>query len=120
MATINTYQDLQNFLNNWVQSNGVPINLAPHGDFWNTLTEDQFVNGNVPNVTDPNTGNPLKIMIAGDPDHSNIIMALSGTPGTIFDPNTGSIGPMPPNGPSMSKDDINAIGAWIKAKGPKG
>src|SRR3954471_12500960 len=68
---------------------------APHSDFWSNFTYDQFVNGNVPGVTDPNSGSALPILVKGNSQGSNIVMALLGTPGSLFDPKTGAIGQMP-------------------------
>ena len=94
-------------------------NNAPHKAFWSTLTYQQFVTGNVPGVTDPNTGQPLPILIKGNSAQSNIVMALAGTPGTLFDPNTGAIGQMPADGSSfLTAAQIAPLAAWIDAGCP--
>lgn len=79
---------------------------------------DNFINGNVPNVQDPN-GNALPILnkIGGkyDGPSSNIVMALAGTAGSLFDKNNPAapIGQMPQGGPYMSSDQIEEISDWI-------
>lgn len=116
---LKSYAEVQAFLNDFVSSNGIPINFSPHGAFWKDMTYAQFTTGNIPNVSDPATGMPLKVMVMKDADHSNIIMALRGTKGTIFDPDTGSIGQMPPSGPFMTSSDIQRIADWINNGAPK-
>jgi hypothetical protein len=112
--SINSYADVQSVLSALVSANGLPIASAPHGVFWQTLTYKQFVTGTIPGVS----GN-YKIVIPGNAAGSNIIMALSGTPGSPFDPNTGIIGQMPqPNPPYNSSfpkqaDVIAALSVWI-------
>jgi hypothetical protein len=108
-----SYADVQALFEKFVRDNNVPIQFAPHGAFWRTMTYDQFINGNMPGVLDPDTGMPLKVLIVRDAQHSNIVMALRGSPGTIFDPDTGTIGRMPPSGPFMIDDDINRLADWI-------
>lgn len=84
------------------------------------LTFDKFKNGDVPGVVDPNTHQPMKILIPGDSKNSNFIMALLGTPGSVFDPKTGSIGQMPAGGTPFTSDQIAPIAAWIDAGCPNG
>ena len=94
-------------------------NNAPHGAFWTTLSYQQFVGGNVPRVTDPNTGQPMPILIKGNSAQSNIVMALAGTPGSVFDPDTGAIGRMPADGSSfLTTAQIAPLAAWIDAGCP--
>jgi hypothetical protein len=50
-----SFADVQKFFNAFIATNRIDIAGAQHGAFWNTITYDNFVNGNVPNVTDPNT-----------------------------------------------------------------
>lgn len=93
---------------------------APHGSFWNTLSYEQFVNGNVPGITDPNTGEPMPILVRGNAAQSNVIIALQGAPGTPFDPNTGTFGQMPADGPPfLTTDEIQPIADWIDAGCPE-
>jgi hypothetical protein len=94
-------------------------NGASHGVFWSTLSYTDFVTGNVPGVTDPLTGRPLRILIAGNSAQSNIIMALRGTPGSYFDPNTGPFGQMPGDGSgSLEEVQIAPLAGWIDAGCP--
>jgi hypothetical protein len=116
MATtsLNSFADVQSFIDQILtatsEQNGVPN--SPHGAFWRNLTYAQFVTGNIPNVTDPNTGQPIPILAKGSSASSNLISSLKGV-GAIFGPN-GSIGQMPANGPPFFTDDqIASIAAWI-------
>jgi len=119
-TTINSYSDLQALLNAFVKGAGVTPGLAPHNVFWNNLTYEQFITQDVPGVPG------FKILVVGNAAQSNIIMALSGTPGSPFDPNTGNIGQMPqPNPPynassPMQSDVIQALTNWINAGCPNG
>lgn len=112
-VTINNYTDLQTVLNDFVSSAGVTPAQAPHGTFWNSLSYSDFINGEVPHVPG------FKILTVGDASTSNIVMALAGTPGSPFDPNTGNIGQMPqPNPPyddatPSQAEVIAALSAWI-------
>src|SRR5258708_541581 len=103
---LNSYADVQKFINGILarnissQTNQPEINDVPksrHGAFWDS-PYDQFVNGNVPGVKAPKTGQPMKILVKGNSAQSNIVLALAGAPGTPFDPNTGNFGQMPANG----------------------
>jgi hypothetical protein len=116
---LKSYADVQKCLDTFVEENGIPIGFSPHGAFWQTMTRDQFTTDNIPGVSNPSTGNPLKVLIVNDGEHSNLVMALRGTAGTIFDPSTGSIGRMPPSGPFMTENDIQRIVTWIDAGAPK-
>jgi len=126
---INSYKDLQNFLNSVLTANGqladCKSGACPHRDFWNNLSYNDFVNGPIPNVKDPTTNPPsaMPILVKGDSQHSNIILALSGAPGTLFDPNNPSpnaFGQMPADGPPFfSAAQIAEIAAWIDAGCPQ-
>ncbi len=105
-----TFADVQKFLNDFCDANG--INPFTHGRFWNAMKYQDFVTGNVPGIGDF-TSTPLRILVPKDSKASNIIMALRGTKGTIFDPNSGSIGRMPPGGPFMADSDIDRLADWI-------
>ncbi len=94
-------------------------NGAPHHAFWSTLTYQQFVAGNVPGIKDPSTGQPMPILIKGNSEKSNIVMALAGTPGSLFDPDSGAIGQMPADGASfLTSAQIAPLAAWIDAGCP--
>ena len=92
---------------------------APHGAFWATMTYQQFVAGNVPGVKDPATGKPMPILVSGNSAQSSIVMALRGTPGSPFDPDTGAFGPMPADGAALlTEAQIAPLAAWIDAGCP--
>ncbi|HEY2105019.1 MAG TPA: cytochrome c [Candidatus Binataceae bacterium] len=113
ITALNSFADVQSFITQvLVQSSQQGgLGFAPHKAFWNTLTFDQFVNGNVPNVPDTDTGNPIPILVKGNSAQSNLILALKGD-GPLF-ADTG-FGRMPANGPPFfSDDDIASIAAWI-------
>jgi hypothetical protein len=113
---ITSFAQLTQFMGNILSENGQAADSqnAPHGAFWSTLTYDQFVNGNAPNI-DP----PAKILVVGNSAQSNLILALRGS-GKLFDPNTGSYGQMPADGPPFFTDDqINQIAGWIDAGCPQ-
>ena len=126
--TLTSYEEVQAYLTkiltNNISSTGnneeSDSENAPHGDFWNTLSYSELVNGNVPNVSDPNTGQPMPILIIGNSAQSNIILALQGAPGTPFDPNTGAFGQMPGDGPPFfTTDQIQPLADWIDAGCPE-
>lgn len=116
---LGSYANVKALLDQFVNDNNVPIAFAPHGAFWRTMTYEQFVKENIPNLTDPATGDEFKVLVVGNSAASNIIMALRGTPGTIFDSEVGRIGRMPPTGPFMSDDDIGRLADWIDSGAPE-
>ena len=68
--------------------NGVAT--APHKNFWETLTYQQFTTGNVPGISfGPRP--PYPILVVGDATSSNFVLALQGV-GPLFDNNTGAFG----------------------------
>jgi hypothetical protein len=116
---LHSFTDVQAFFNNFITQNNIQISGAPHGAFWNT-SYNNFVNGNVPNVLDPNTNLPIPILTKGAGATSNIIYALSGTPNTLWDPNNpNGFGQMPAGGPYFSTDQINDLSNWITAGCPQ-
>ena len=127
--TLKSFSDVQDCFNEFVASNNIQITGAPHGAFWNT-TYTSFVDGDVPNVPDPNTNKPIPILTKGDGPNSNIIYALSGTPNTLWDPNNpNGFGQMPAGGPNMPPTcpmgsspcppNIEEISDWITAGCPE-
>jgi hypothetical protein len=114
-----SYADVQKCLNDFVAENNVPIGFSPHGAFWQDMTYDQFTTGNIPGIVNPVNNQPLKVIELNNAEKSNLIMALRGTPGTIFDPTNGQIGQMPPSGPFMSANDIQRIADWINVGAPR-
>jgi hypothetical protein len=110
---LNSFADVQAFISQVLTTNGEDASGAPHKDFWNTLTYEQFTNkdnqpnqGNVPGV------DSVQILVVGDSKNSNIIQALRGQ--GLFDPNTGQYPQMPAFGPTyFTEDQIDEIAAWI-------
>lgn len=118
--TLNSYEDVKNHLNQILTANDQmgATQFAPHGDWWNSMTYEEFVSGNVPG--DIGSDQPMPILVRGNSAQSNIVMALQGTAGTPFDPETGSIGQMPASGPLFTKDQIQPLADWIDAGCPDG
>lgn len=115
-VVINSYAELGPYIDSVLKANGdFPVKRR-HKDFWNTLTYTEFKTGTVPFVADP-AGQPMKILVIGDSGSSNLIKALAGT-GSLFDPNTGTIGRMPLGGKAFTSDQIKPIADWIDAKCP--
>jgi hypothetical protein len=103
---------LQNYMNCMINYYSTDIADAPHHAFWNNLTYDEFINGNVPGVSPP-----VKILEIGNGDNSNIVQALQGV-GPLFGPN-GSIGKMPYDGTGpWTSEQIQPLIDWINAKCP--
>src|SRR5262245_39800761 len=120
-VSLNSYADVQKYLNNLIATLGSNIGGAPHGAFWNTLSFQQFTTGPVPGVKSapgdpPNPQGTWKILVVGSSKSSNIIKALGGV--APFD---GSVFPqMPADGPPFAtKDQIQPLADWIDRKCPK-
>lgn len=121
VTTLSSFAEVQAFITQVLTQNGElgGVGGSQHGSFWTSLSYNDFVTGNVPNVTDPNTGQPVPILVKGNSATSNIILALQGV-GPLFDPNNGSFGQMPANGPPMfTADQIASIAGWIDAGCPQ-
>ena len=122
MPVINSYLALQQFIQGILDANGDSPVGPPHQQFWDAMTYDQFTNGNVPNVVDPTTNLPMKILVKGNSKASNLILALQGAKGTIFDPNNPNpkrFGRMPKGGTPFTDPQIQAIADWIDANCPQ-
>jgi hypothetical protein len=120
ITPLNSFTDVRQFISQILAQNGElgGVGASPHKGFWNTLSYEQFVNGNVPGVSDPDTGLPMPILVKGNAAQSNLILALQGT-GPVFGAD-GVFGRMPANGPPFfSPDQINSIGAWIDNSCPE-
>jgi hypothetical protein len=135
MPPLTNFLQVQQWFNQFITNNAIPIG-PPHQNFWNNLDYNAFVNGPVPGVTDPtkqppNTV-PIPILIKGDGAHSNIVYALSGTQGTLWDPNPSTnpagrngFGQMPPGGPYFAlpgqpgQPQIQDLIDWIDADCPE-
>jgi len=117
--TFHSYADVQNALGQLVANNQLPIGQAPHGAFFQNLSYQEFTTGNVPGVTGGPDDGGYTILTVGNSAQSNIILALEGASGTVFDPNSGSIGQMPQPSPPYNSsqptqsDIIAALKAWI-------
>jgi hypothetical protein len=116
--SLNSYADVQAFIDGVMQANGDSADGAPHGSFWRTLSYNDFVSGPVPNVQDPNSGGPIPILAVGNSGASNIILALTGQ-GPLFDPNTGAFGQMPAGGTPFTAAQVQQIADWIDRKCPQ-
>jgi hypothetical protein len=118
MAVINSYKQFGLYMDNILTQNGDAPVGSPHNQFWDTLSYSQFVKGDVPGVTNPDNGTPMKILIVGNSKDSNFVMALEGTKGSVFDPDDGAFGQMPFGGTPFTADQIAPIAAWIDASCP--
>ncbi|KAA3631734.1 MAG: hypothetical protein DWQ02_15935 [Bacteroidetes bacterium] len=98
LRNINTYADVQAMFNDYVKLNGIGINGSPHKAFWNTLSYNDFINGNVPNVG-------IKICTCGDSEKSAIVQILKGS----YD----GIGEMPFGGPYFPDEQVEKFAKWI-------
>ena len=116
---LRSYAEVQALLNSFMKRNKGKIEFAPHEAFWNDMSYKQFIQGHVPGVKGP-AGEPLKILIVGNSRESNIIMALRGARGSVFDGEKGAIGRMPPIGPFMSDAEIDRLADWIDRGCPEG
>ncbi len=117
MAPLKTYADVQSFISSVLKTNeieGAPPPKSPHKAFWATLTYEQFCEGNVPGVKDPTTGNGVPILVKGNAQSSNLILALKGE-GPLFGPG-GPFGQMPAGGMTkFTAEQVQAIADWIDA-----
>jgi len=107
--SITNYKDLQDLLNSFVGVNSLTPGLAPHGVFWNTLSYQQFVTGNVPGIGVP-------ILVKGNSAKSNLVQVLNGT-STNFPQMPQPNPPYSANTPSQD-DVISQVSAWIDAGCP--
>jgi hypothetical protein len=103
-----SYKDVQDLFNNFIAANAIAIDDAPHGAFWNDLSYEQFVNGNVPNVAG------VKILVSGKSADSNLIKILKG-PLTV---GSQQFRRMPGGGPFMSDEMIASLADWIDRNCP--
>jgi len=118
---LNTFEDVKVFIDKVLTDihkiGGVKF--SPHGAFWNDLSYEEFVNGNVPGVQDPNTGAGILILQKGRSAESTLILSLQGK-GPLFDPISGAFPRMPANGPPyFSTEQIAEIADWIDRGCPK-
>jgi hypothetical protein len=119
ITQLDSFAAVQQFVDQILNQNGEGsgVGFSPHKAFWRNMTYDQFVNGNVPGVQDPTTGNPIPILVVGNSAQSNFILALRGS-GPLF--SDANFGRMPANGPPFFTDDqVASIAAWIDANCPQ-
>jgi hypothetical protein len=107
---VNTFADVQNLFDTFVASNNINIGGSPHKAFWRVSNDpnvayDMFVNGNVPGVSVP-----VKILVPGHPEQSNLITILRGP---LVLPNGNHYPQMPPGHP-MPPESIDALANWIQ------
>ena len=112
---LRSYAEVQAFINDVMTNLGVSAEFAPHADFWNSLSYEQFVDGNAPDIT----GAPVKILVKGASSQSAIIQALTGEGPFIKPAPGGRFNRMPSGGPFFSEDQIKEIADWIDAGCPQ-
>lgn len=109
---IQSYAQLQQYMNSLINYYGTSIATAPHRAFWLSCTYEQFIDGNVPGIS-----SQVKILEIGNGGGSNIVQALQGV-GPLFGPG-GTIGQMPADGSGFwSAQQIAPLIAWIDAGCP--
>src|SRR5207244_11464226 len=86
MKPLGSYADVQSLLNDFVMKNKVPIGATPYGPFWNKMSYTEFTRGNIPGISDPVTGKPLKVLVVKNSRGSNLVRALRGARGSVLDP----------------------------------
>jgi hypothetical protein len=99
---VNTYKDVQSMFDSYVSLNGIAISGSPHGKFWDNLTYQQFITGDVPHVSG------VKILKCGDSANSNLVNILKGSL-----PN--GIPEMPAGGPYFPEEQIDSFAKWVDA-----
>lgn len=104
-TAITSYSAFTTYIDNILNANNNNIGGAPHGAFWDNMTEDAFLTGNVPGIPDA-----VRVCIPGNGRGSNIVQALQGVgmfSGTPYQQ-------MPADGPPYFTDDqIQPIIDWI-------
>lgn len=109
---LNSYAEVQAFIKDVMEQLGADAEFtAPHANFWATLSYQDFVNGNVPDIN----GAPVKILVVGNSAQSELIHALKGE--GIFAPG-GRFARMPSGGPFFSEAQIKELADWIDAGCP--
>jgi hypothetical protein len=105
LRNINTYADVQQMFNDYVQFNGITINGSPHLAFWNSLSYNDFITMDVPNA------GPIKICDCGNAANSAIVQILKG--GYHGYPE------MPKGGPYFPEEQIDKFAEWIDKNCPE-
>jgi hypothetical protein len=109
---LNSHAAVQSFMKDVMEQLGADAEFAPHGEFWETLPYNEFINGNVPGIG----GSPVKILVMGSSAQSPLIHALKGE--GIFGPG-GRFGRMPSGGPFFRDEQIKELADWIDANCPE-
>jgi hypothetical protein len=111
IMAITSFQGVRDFINKFLKDHSIDVSGAPHKDFWNTMKYDDFVNGSVPDIVDPGTGDPVnvKILVKGNAKESNLIKILQAnlTVSGVTFPR------MPKGGAKMKPAEIAEIAGWI-------
>ena len=107
MATINSFQELRNYMNTILKSRNQydkTKNQSPHGLFWDIMSYTDFTTGNIPGIG-------IAVLVIGDSKNSNFIKVLRGEDDLTQMP----LG----NNPYFSETDIAPIAKWIDDKCPE-
>ena len=112
-TAVPSFADIQNLLDTLVPPSDNNIQSAPHQRFWRTTptnTRDGFVNFDT-----SQWGQPGRLITPGDPNKSNLYLALAG-----LAPFDGSVQNQMPdvnadfNATLATKDQLDRISTWIK------
>ncbi len=108
-----TFSDIVTLLST-LANNDPNIGNAPHGAFWQGTTRDAFVQ-----IQTDNWGIPGPLVALGNPNSSNLYLALKGAP--PFDgsqlpqmPDTGA----DPNGRHATAAELAMVATWITNNAP--
>jgi len=104
MASIHSFEELQDYLTGWLAEHGKSADRSRHKAFWDTMTYQEFITKDVPRFPG------VKILIKGDGLPSQIVQSLLGV--GLFGPD-GEYPRMPRGGPYMSYSEIQPIIDWI-------
>ena len=108
---IQSYKDLQAYMDQIIALYQTNLSGSPHGAFWDTCTYEQFTTGCVPGVS-PN----VQILEIGNGNGSNIVQALQGK--GLFGPD-GNYDQMPADGTGpWTPAQIQPLIDWIDANCP--
>jgi hypothetical protein len=110
-APIQSYAELQTYMDQIITLYQTDLSGAPHGAFWDVFSYEQFIIGFVPGVSPQ-----VKILEIGNGAGSNIVQALLGK--GLFGPG-GSFNQMPADGSGpWTPEQIQPLIDWIDAKCP--
>jgi hypothetical protein len=108
-----TFSDIVTLLNT-LYNNDPNIDNAPHSTFWQNTTRDDFVK-----IQTDSWGVPGSLVALGNPDQSNLYLALSGTSpfdGTVLPqmPDTSA----DPKGRHATTAELQMVANWINNSAP--